>query len=576
MKRHFISICPRWLKWIIPCLFLTACFEPELEELPFFSVKTLPVIEDASGIIGQVSIKGEIQGLGDATLEDYGFLFSDDITFVEDESNIAQSNHRFGELTNNTPSFPFETSVQVEEGSNYFVRAYAKMGERIILGNIQFYSVNIDLDIEMLEHQNDKLSFRARISGLTDNIDVEDFGVLMANKLDNLNFSSALKKSYGQQMGDFIQTDTFHNLNFNTTYYLKAYAIGFDTTYSEVRSYHIQDGWRQLAPVPISSFGIANAVAISDNENAYLAGGCFVINSDTCGMTTLNNALYKFTSSDDKGNGTWESIDENVDVSVAVSQAIGVYHNNQILVGFGRINGDTELYINRLINVLNDSSPLNGCPSYGDINSTDAVAFSTNDAIYIGTGETVNGNTNAFWKMTLVDDCMEVEAMPPLPIRRNGMDDINNAGREGAVALQIGNRFFVGFGRNITLPLNDLYEFHYSTGSDPYWSFVNSSYAPPHREEAMSFSIGERAFVGFGENDFTDESLNDLWEFYPDNAPNDVWKKREPLPGVGRKSGFSFALNGFGYIGSGEYQLYPANSGKRLLKDTWVYIPSID
>ncbi|MDP3928667.1 MAG: kelch repeat-containing protein [Bacteroidota bacterium] len=68
------------------------------------------------------------------------------------------------------------------------------------------------------------------------------------------------------------------------------------------------------------------------------------------------------------------------------------------------------------------------------------------------------------------------------------------------------------------------------------------------RIAAVSFSIGNKAYIGTGYNNPSRKTLNDFWEW--DKATN-TWLKLDSFPGVARGWALASAANGKGYITQG-------------------------
>nr|WP_321412424.1 kelch repeat-containing protein [uncultured Carboxylicivirga sp.] len=85
------------------------------------------------------------------------------------------------------------------------------------------------------------------------------------------------------------------------------------------------------------------------------------------------------------------------------------------------------------------------------------------------------------------------------------------------------------------------------------------------RSDAVSFTIGDYAYVGTGYNGDEDERLTDFWRY---NAEKDAWDSTSvaQFPGVGRNSAVAFSAAGKGYVTTGF-------DGKNKLKDLWEYDP---
>lgn len=75
------------------------------------------------------------------------------------------------------------------------------------------------------------------------------------------------------------------------------------------------------------------------------------------------------------------------------------------------------------------------------------------------------------------------------------------------------------------------------------------------RSNAAAFVIGDKAYVGTGENYLEAPDFSDLWQY---NYQNDTWIRKASVPEgaaapfTGRQSAFSFSYGGKGYIGGGK------------------------
>lgn len=83
------------------------------------------------------------------------------------------------------------------------------------------------------------------------------------------------------------------------------------------------------------------------------------------------------------------------------------------------------------------------------------------------------------------------------------------------------------------------------------------------RNNALSFVINGKAYVGLGYNYNNDEYLKDFWEYDP---TLNNWKRVADFPAAGRTGAVAFAAGGKGYVGTGY-------DGKDKLKDFWQYDP---
>jgi len=83
------------------------------------------------------------------------------------------------------------------------------------------------------------------------------------------------------------------------------------------------------------------------------------------------------------------------------------------------------------------------------------------------------------------------------------------------------------------------------------------------RCEAVSFVIGNTAYIGTGYDGSWNTCLNDFWSYDTLNG----WIQLPPFPGAARKGAVAFTVNGKGYITLG-------TDGYSKFKDTWEYNPT--
>jgi N-acetylneuraminic acid mutarotase len=109
-----------------------------------------------------------------------------------------------------------------------------------------------------------------------------------------------------------------------------------------------------------------------------------------------------------------------------------------------------------------------------------------------------------------------------------------------------------------------------NSDDDPMGNWVKKNDFEGHpRGSAVSFVIGDKAYVGLGYNDDDDTNdgyLKDFWEY---NSLTDKWKSIAAFPGNGRTFSVGFSIKGKGYIGTGF-------DGTNKLQDIWEYNPTTD
>ncbi|MEM8568098.1 MAG: kelch repeat-containing protein [Bacteroidota bacterium] len=83
------------------------------------------------------------------------------------------------------------------------------------------------------------------------------------------------------------------------------------------------------------------------------------------------------------------------------------------------------------------------------------------------------------------------------------------------------------------------------------------------RSSAVTFTIGDFAYVGTGFNGEEDEYYQDFWRY---SVAQNFWQQMAPFPGVARSAAVAFSLNGIGYVGTGY-------DGDNELRDFYKYDP---
>ena len=128
----------------------------------------------------------------------------------------------------------------------------------------------------------------------------------------------------------------------------------------------------------------------------------------------------------------------------------------------------------------------------------------------------------------------------------------------------INNIAYVFGGRDATTNTykKDLFRFNVAAGT---WTQMASlpSYAISRRY-AAAFAINGKGYIATGEGN--DVKLKDLWEFDPSIQPSGAWTQKANLPDTARGRTAGFAINGKGYVGLGLSQGH-------IHKDMWEYDP---
>lgn len=142
--------------------------------------------------------------------------------------------------------------------------------------------------------------------------------------------------------------------------------------------------------------------------------------------------------------------------------------------------------------------------------------------------------------------------------------DFEGQRRSGAVSFTIGNTAFVGLGSDGDDYFNDFYSYNADNG---YWDDV-PDFPGTLRESAVAFTIGDLAYIGLGYNhdlQTKDRELADFWEY---NSTKKEWRQLHDFPSA-RFGAVAFAIGNRGYVGTG-------NDGDYYLSDFYEYIPEED
>ena len=183
--------------------------------------------------------------------------------------------------------------------------------------------------------------------------------------------------------------------------------------------------------------------------------------------------------------------------------------------------------------------------------ATDAcVSFVYKNNIYIGGGFDNDGFSSEFWKYDRATHIW------------NQLNKLPAAARAGAVLCADNKHIYFGTGY-WTFMENDWWE--YSPETDA-WS-KRKTMPDNGRVNGLAFTINNRYFVSTGRyfrgNLTGGHVKSDVIEY---NAGLNVWYERGNIPASGRENAITFTINGKGYIGFGE-------NDTDILNDLWCFEP---
>ena len=305
------------------------------------------------------------------------------------------------------------------------------------------------------------------------------------------------------------------------------------------------------SPYPAISFakvttmpgnGRSSAVAFTINGKGYVALGrdsfgtslrdCWEFNPTTENWTQKNS--FPGTA---RVKATAVVVGNKAYVGLGFDKTIGVYQSvNANLRDFWQFNAENNTW-----------TQLDSIPTYA---TNACVCFEYKNEVYIGAGFNGYRFTNEFWKYSPEND------------KWSRLNDLPVDSRAGAVLCKSDNHIFFGTGYR-TLSENDWWE--YKPESD---SWSKRKILPDNgRENAVGLSIESRFFVStgkhFGGTLTTMHFFDDILEF---DATRNVWYNRGKLPAKGRENAVSFTINGKGYIGFGD-------NDNHVFNDLWSFEP---
>ncbi len=104
---------------------------------------------------------------------------------------------------------------------------------------------------------------------------------------------------------------------------------------------------------------------------------------------------------------------------------------------------------------------------------------------------------------------------------------------------------------------------HPPTPNPDIWNTKASIPVSPSRNTAVSFTIGNKSYVGTG---YDGNDLKDFWEYSPST---NTWTRKADFGGAARMGAIGFSIGNKGYIGLGGSQ-----QNGTIFKDLWEYDPA--
>lgn len=183
--------------------------------------------------------------------------------------------------------------------------------------------------------------------------------------------------------------------------------------------------------------------------------------------------------------------------------------------------------------------------------------LSIGNKIYAGQGHYNGGGVN-----TLFEDWWEYD---PASNTWTQKADYGGGIVYHAAGFVIGDYGYVGTGR-VTASGNTLTKdfFRYDPQTNTWTQLADYAGAP--RRGAVAFAIDGFGYLGTGEPQSGGSMYNDFFRYDPGT---DTWTAVAPMPTLGRVSGVGFELGGYGYVGTGGL-----GSWSNSQNDFWRYDPN--
>lgn len=181
-----------------------------------------------------------------------------------------------------------------------------------------------------------------------------------------------------------------------------------------------------------------------------------------------------------------------------------------------------------------------------------ATGFSIGHKGYIGMGDSANflAHYNDFWEYDPATNIWTRKA------------DFGGGGRSGTTGFSIGSKGYAGTGiNNSSTNKNDFWQFDPATNV---WT-QKANFGGGVRNLASGFSIGNKGYIGLGTiNEFEVAAYGDFWEYDP---AADIWVQKADFGGGARWGATGFSVGNKGFLGTGN------NNFLNDVNDFWEFDP---
>jgi N-acetylneuraminic acid mutarotase len=231
---------------------------------------------------------------------------------------------------------------------------------------------------------------------------------------------------------------------------------------------------------------------------------------------------------------------------IARDNLVAFVYNNKAYVGMG---GYFSTYYSDMWRYDPGADSWTALDTFPGVKRRNAMSFTLGNYGYVGMGYGKSGSIytdlSDFWRYDMANDTWT---------QLNNIT-VDNGENEGVTAFVVnGKAYMIG---------NNKKFWEYDPSGDS-WS-LKSTFTGLGRSYTPCFVIGNKVFYGSGYD--SSEEMTRPVDFWVWDATTNVWTQIANFPSVGRSSAVSFALSGYGIVGTG-------NNFYSYFKDFYYYNPS--
>lgn len=560
----------------VAVLFLAACRDKNLVQLEFLEVRTeAPLTLN----IGQILLVGRIAGLSESSAERCGFVWSNDPDSVSAfEEHLRRLEVGIPPVGNDSFSVVFRIKPQ----ETVYVRAFAQLGDRLVYAR-EILSASLDRVVEMAGPslvENNSAGVFGRLVGLKAlNQTLSRYGHVYSSSdaHPEIGKPGCDTTLFLDANDDGVFTSHLKNLAFNTTYFVRAYAVDDqqEPVYSDqTDTFRVRDGWERIGDFPVI-FQDGAAVATS-NGFAYAGFGTFNVNLSP---PDIPKEFWQFSPGNFPGWMKTASNPFNNDPVYKRTNTSVFSIGDTIYVIFGEQHNPNTNALRSFwkYSIGSDSWQNVSIPISQNIFNarSGAAGFVLNGKIYVGSGVLYTSTAyiykNDFWEYN--PETGNWRQVKSLPLKTSNAP-VAALGRSDALGFASASFGYVGCGEYLGLTLNDFWKFTppESVQDSGKWELVENQFPGLARINAVSFVIGNKAYVGTGWN-LAERNLNDFYAF---DFATETWSKKTAFQGGKRQQMMAFALDGYGYAGTGIERIIDPNGQTfhdEAQSSFWRYTP---